>query len=457
MKLVVWFLNRFYALICLLGFIWQITEVSIIYFNYDVVTRVATDVPDTFQFPTLHTCYRYTDVLNYDKMNQELKTNWSFSSYDGPAIQKLQHDLNVKNIHDFTPSIEDSIESCRSKHPKSYLTPSYNRSECQKIFNVSKYVALEYICYKYDFVPEEKFTLLKLALTVRSPGMMYEIVPGPGFEMFMVSKIIITSPKAFPHKAMGLTPVFERRDLDIFGIYVTNFFTLIKESLPSPFKTNCMNYMLMNRANKVDCQLQCLKKFTLETFNKIPFSIIQKEIIPIYIISYQDVKNDTISKLLFEFDEICSKVCKRIDCWQINSFTRVDIEAGKGYQSNRNQFLSEFSKYKIRVNTPIEPSYRVVFVPSLQLAEYITYLLSTFGIWFGMTIYGLNPIKHSKSIYLEIIKLVKGNKPDLAPEPTMNNNELIQLKQSMNILKLEMRNMKRQFLLVKLELAEITI
>ena len=120
------FLNVVYWLLCLLGFIWQIIEVSIIYFTFDVSTRVSSDVPISFKVPSLHACYRYVDVLNYSKLNQELKSNWSYSSYDGPAIRQLQHDLTIKNIYDFTPSEVDAIGSCRTKHPKSYEVPTYS-------------------------------------------------------------------------------------------------------------------------------------------------------------------------------------------------------------------------------------------------------------------------------------------------------------------------------------------
>ena len=237
-----------FDLFCLIGLIWQTVEVSVLYFQYDVVTRVATDVPSYFPVPSLHSCIRYTDIVDFKKVNTALRTNWTFDPENWDAMLRMQRELTVRQIFDFTPGVESSINRCILKRPKSYEVLYRPKDECFKIFNVTKYVALEYVCYKYDYRPSESdvnpvsVSLDTLAYTVKSPGEVYSIIPGKEFANFIVSKFLVTNPGKFPHVSIGLAPLLERKNLLDFGSYTINFFSLTKNHLPAPYRTNCFDY-----------------------------------------------------------------------------------------------------------------------------------------------------------------------------------------------------------------------
>ena len=381
-----------WAIACLLGFIWQVVEVSKIYFKYDVVTQVQTEVSNVIEVPALHVCYSYVDILDYDRLNHELKTNWSSKAYDSNYKHKLRHSLTVRQILQFTPSESDAFTNCMVRKPQSYASDGMFISDCRQMFTITKFVFLEFICYKYQYsmVNGINFSMHQVANTPDSPGLIFWFSPGKQFERMIFTKFMATKSDTFPYKEMSISPAVYKasENISILGLYSVTTFTLTKNRLAPPFTTNCFNYSTIDRKSKVACHQECVKNLTLIHLKKIPFSSIEFKAVDDRILSYIDVMNQTVAKLLFESYEKCGNKCKRYDCNEITTFSRIQFRRGPHFGQE--------------ILSPIEPSVIVIFKEVLQTAEYMTYVLSCFGTWFGLSVISLNPVINLKSLIIRI-------------------------------------------------------
>ena len=153
------------------------------------------------------------------------------------TIRDIQHKLTIHQIFEYTPTTEDAIQFCSTRHPQSFKFDELNRHECSKIFNVSKYVAIEFICYKYEFIPNETLNLLELAYAIHAPGLMYVIRPRSNLGKFVNSKFMVTTGSKYPHQGIGITPSNDMSQGKRF--FEITHSSLVKNHLPPPYITNC--------------------------------------------------------------------------------------------------------------------------------------------------------------------------------------------------------------------------
>ena len=342
--------NIVYTILCLLGLIWQVVEVSKIYFTFDVVTRVEVEVPKSFEAPALHACYRYVDLLDYNGVNQELKTNWKHKPFDHIGLQNeiIQQRLTPRQILKFTPSVNDSLIACYVRRPNSFEILWANQTICHQMFEVTKFVVLGLICYRYeyDLMKGQVFSLQEVSVAPISPGLMLEVSPGNQFNHFIFGKFLVTSQGTFPMRSMALSQILGRPDGSDANMCIrVTYFEVVKHRMPPPFKTNCLDYMKMGQQSHVDCHQRCVKNLTETYFKKIPFSSIESKSINKRVLSYMDVINQTASQMLFKYYAQCDIQCKREDCHEILTFSRFQIKPTRGI--------------KLQIRSPIEPSVRV--------------------------------------------------------------------------------------------------
>ena len=141
---------------------------------------------------------------------------------------------------------------------------------------------------------------------------------------------------------------------------------LINKRLPAPFTSDCVDYPKIGFQSSNDCIKACLVNSTLEHFKKLPFSVIVEEPLEFKHISNSDVTNRTFTRMLNKFESSCQTECRKDDCYEEYSITRIRLEP-----------LPQ--KMMFTVEAPREPSYTITFHEKLGLTEYLIYVLSCFG------------------------------------------------------------------------------
>lgn len=321
----------------------------------------------------------------YDKLNKVNGTKFTFNMTED-ELDALHENLTIRDIFDYTPSAEDAIESCRVKIPQSYkLIDKNNFNECQAMFNVSRFFMVEYMCYRYEYMLEPNLFLFdQLANTPKLSGVFYEITPGKFFKNYEILKFVAHSHGVYPAKSIGIAPLLSRgnnweKDDVNAAVYMTSYFKLIKYRLPPPRTTACLDYKVARgmRSQEI-CKQGCQRNKTIENLNRIPFSSLQKDPIDMKAISYLDSLNENVRKSTFKYYNECSAICHSQDCRDIITFNRVS--------------KSMSSELKIQLMIPLEPWVTVNFRAMMTMAEYLTYFLSCFGTWFGLSVFNLDPI-----------------------------------------------------------------
>ena len=152
--------------------------------------------------------------------------------------------------------------------------------------------------------------------------------------------------------------------------------------LPAPFETDCIDYKPLGFLNAHDCMEKCLKSRTIESFDKMPFSVIlndtfentnKKEV------SLNDLMNETNSRTYVQIERECTEKCHRSDCQFDISMTTV----------NYDEFTGNSIKFEIGV--PKQPLFVLEYNEDTSLEEFIIYSSSIVSVWFGFCIMSFNP------------------------------------------------------------------
>src|SRR5882757_3879143 len=107
-------LNFIYLSFCFAGLLWQSTLIFDIYFQFRISSRISIFFPDIIDPYDVSICIRYTDVLDYNRLNRATKRNWSFS-YEADDVRKYQHEINIQENYtstSFFVSESDSSVCC---------------------------------------------------------------------------------------------------------------------------------------------------------------------------------------------------------------------------------------------------------------------------------------------------------------------------------------------------------
>jgi len=394
------YVTYIFYLLCICGLFIHVGQISEKYFKYSVTNRLAMDLPNKLKFPALSLCWRYADILDYKLLNKEqnldlvdpMSRHTSFGFFR--ALEELKAAIKMSYIFDYSPDGSTIIEGCSIRFPNKYRADALNQSECQSYFNVTKYYVAENVCYR--FAPIESlenqmydYAQAKSALTY--PGMAYQVhISGKAFEHGRVFSPIVHRGKV-PKRSRYLSPEitrFQNRSSPKANVFVFTYKFIQTTRLESPYETKCSYY---DGESQPTCFRKCLINKTLQAFDKIPFTEMIKEhgdysknLLEKQIISDFDMSNQTYFEQLRAFEQQCKdEECRNVDCEQRLYLTGLEAKIVDESEEN----------LTFRVNLPSSPNYYLKYQPMLELEEYAVYVLGCFGIWLGVCVMNLNPVK----------------------------------------------------------------
>ena len=105
------------------------------------------------------------------------------------------------------------------------------------------------------------------------------------------------------------------------------------------------------------------------------------------LVSGQMLDNVTISRQMNDWQVECHQNCPTYPC-------SVSYCLTSGYLGARSTF---FSRSNVRVETSTHPTSFVTSYPQVPLLDFIIYVLSSLGTWFGLVIVSCNPMNLIKS------------------------------------------------------------
>lgn len=406
-----YFKALFYA-ISMIGCIYQVSDILALYFQYEVVTETQMEIFAELKAPELNICFRYIDLFNYKQYSAETKVTFAFTN-ETPLEDKKRETFDtvtVADIFKYTPSVSNMYSSYKVKIPNSYDHLSFKGQNCDTVFVTRKYYFGEFICYSIQVQKFENDTFYyrQIGYSLTQPSVLFhvnlrsEFFHGADFIKVIMSaycngvRSCTYSQSAnhpFPDTSYAYgTPVIRNynsiKQIVNSNSYMVTYFTMSHNRLPPPYDTHCRDYTFSKKfIGKRDCYSQCLKKLTLTTFNKIPFSVPIGDALEFKHIGLNDIENSNTSHLLSQMDKQCYTLCYQDDCHSTFTVTRVlALKLGN-------------NDLKLRVDVPKEPSLVIHYKAKFSFAEVIIYCCSCIGTWLGISFLNLPSIARSAINY----------------------------------------------------------
>ena len=373
-------LSVVFSLMCFSGFLFQLDQVSEVYFQYKTSSKTDIHVLHEENYHTIVFCPRYIDMLDRSRYREfgllpvKPQTNTEF--YDELSS------LTIKQIFDLTPPTTDVILSCEVRSDNLSDVIFMNSSECHQFFQIFKAISGELVCYMFMPRMKTKYSVGNAASSVTHLTSAYHLVLNSSLAKSTLSFIIshFVDPDNFKD------PLHSR----MFGIMLNNAKTFVKSGLnvydqetnvnrlPDPYDTRCIP-----EHDRQICHEDCLaNKFRL--VNRATGSGYHHKPLDLKIMTHKDYENKTLEKIASDGYNECHLCRVKTECNTKFSKTTV-VE-------------QEYNRLLVRSMVPSGAFTSITTVPLLTLIEYIVQVGSSIGVWFGLSVLSFHPTKWKKMI-----------------------------------------------------------
>ena len=370
----------FFLFVCFSGFIFQVKQVSELYFRYQTTSKTKLEIRETEYYQTISFCPRFTELL--DRSNQKKFGLRASSPFKGEDVYEDLKHLTIRDILELTPPESNVVHYCSRRETGINTLISMNQMECESFFNVTKSVNGERICY--TFMPKKKtgYSVGDVASSQTYTNTVYQIYLQPSLQGAVVGFFIseFVDPENFQDPLDSRLYQVMMWNTDGFD---QSMFAVLGESveistLPSPHDTQCTP----DHKREVCYEICVIKKF--KAVNRIPWSGYHREKQNTKMLTPFDLENATTSKLAMQAYHECHQKCKLK--------TQCHIVFSKTFVYN---YLNKSTSFSLALMSmvPSGPTMSLYSVPVITVVEYIIQIGSCFGVWFGLSIISFNPAK----------------------------------------------------------------
>lgn len=387
---------KLFHLACIFGFFLHIITISQMYFQYSTINRLVQNIEDSLYTPGIAICMPFIDIidLSKDKMNSKDREHLE------PEIFKK---FSTKQLMDRIPQAELAITSCSSRGDNDFTMFARKREECNWWFAIDRFIMHDLACYRIQRRQMKNISANNIISSLHMSTIIYTIELSPEFKKTNFMRVIVFS-SAYPWNDVDSYPFYSRiygsviyrlsRPYDFFedtNAYICSYSWNIVDLLPRPYDTDCNPHI-----SRHFCIQKCMLHGYISTIGMTP---------PTEIINASDYKhfndedyNDATKRnMAVKISDECLSSCKQMSCHSDFSITQV-----YGYLDKRSSGL------KFMLKTPFSPVTRNRSQARIDLTEYLIYIASCLGSWFGISIVSMNPL--SNPTLKEKIQKVKEEK-----------------------------------------------
>ena len=346
----------FYSL-CLSGLIWQVTQISINFFKFEVVKDINVITPDVMNLNdrsdenVIYICFHNKDILN----------NKVYENYE---IEYLKQ--NPKTPFDST-GLRVKIATYHPLEDRFKMTQKWER-----LGRVDSVIGEFIKGNKYCYMPQIRS--LQLRKNLFEGFTIFQTALGNKLSSFDERRLLDTY----------ISDMSERNSSELLQIKSYKYF--IKE-LEWPYTDNCLEYQNSNFGDKNNAIASCSERITGKTPEKGFVSHSRTAWREKYENSSLRISHVEYRERSFEkVDADCVERNFKEECLQRLYLTqivnrKVTVSTGK-------------SELIIAVLPDLDASYNVISKPKIDNIDYVTYILGAMGSWIGFSFIGINPIPH---------------------------------------------------------------
>ena len=237
----------------------------------------------------------------------------------------------------------------------------------------------EYLCYYIKLRKQRylKFDAVQSAL--RFERVVYNFIIRKPLSHFKKIRLTLTN-GGLPHRGRAFSPAFykEREERMSANVHCLNH-TINSLGYPyDPFA--CEHYV----NEHYQCYDACLRKAVVQKLHRLPYTLFLRDKEKMSLISFSMMTDESISRGFSKMSDICYKKCPMYSCRYSYCITlaRATTTLEHGVESLN---ISEYGT-TVRVETTGQPDVSVSYQPKLPLLDFIIFILSSLGTWFGLVI-----------------------------------------------------------------------
>lgn len=372
------------TIISIAGFVTQTSYVSIQFFSYETTSSIRFNATENNFFEFISACFRIADILDYERLHLETGLNLSTVDPTINQVFRLFSSLTVRQLYEYTPSTtEGIIDSCIHRPSRWQLAQSTG-SECESLFNMTRYFTMEFMCYQFKQQDMKGITDRMVDHSALHHGRYNQVVLNNKFDRINAIMMIV-SDSFLPYRSRDYSYVLPRfkhnnnkkstDESDHNFVFVTASYLII-DLLPIPYDTKCV---YRHDESWMVCFKYCLLDSYIESIDAIPASEIWVERFDKKAFIGTNETNQPMFDQLNQLHASCLKRC---------SFTSCHLRLGKTYTSAVKENIR--TSFGFAAMTASEPDINVKANAFMSFIDYLTFIGSCIGTWFGLSFLSLD-------------------------------------------------------------------
>lgn len=362
------------------GFVTQVSYVSSQYFLYATTTIVKFGVEESIFSESVSICFRAADILDYDSILKETGVNLTRVPRKASDAYYLFANLTIRQLFDFTPHEDSSVMQSCAIRKNGWQVQEGSGSECDHLFNISRYYTMEYICYQFREKVKREITDEMVDHSPLFRAKYNRLTLDSRFDNINVVEVIMNDAD-LPYMSRDYSyplPYFKSRHS--VQKYEYNFVLaaaayLYISFMPAPYDTNCIpvNYLIY---------FTCLKECLLteyEPFDAIPATELWRERFDKKAFIVTSGTSDDIVTQLTNIHGRCKDKCAFTPCdWYISKTIATAVKDDAD------------SAFGFTAMTANDPDIIVTAKPTMTVIDFLTFIGSCIGTWFGLSFLSLD-------------------------------------------------------------------
>jgi hypothetical protein len=130
----------------------------------------------------------------------------------------------------------------------------------------------------------------------------------------------------------------------------------------------------------------CLVDNLTKQINRFPFTEMTDKPLDYKHVSSYDFENSTTFNVIVKVNDDCL-----VKCWRPKCFKRFCITSVTALHYGKN-------KFGFLVEMPQNPSTIIRTFPKVTFLDFFIYIFSAFGLWFGLSVLSLDPMKMNRNL-----------------------------------------------------------
>jgi hypothetical protein len=363
-----------FIIICLTGCLYQIYEISVIYFSYETTTDVRYEDEAITQLPAITFCVPKVSMIKKEYLNQ-LVSNLTDPSIE---ISKNFNALTIKEQFKALYTAEELFnEKCFVR--KTYALKSTEKYvNCHLVSDIKLSINYFNLCIRLfsqmNRESDEKYQIDYDFITARYNEHIAEI-QFPSFSPAIY--LIMNSRNQFIRNCE------EKNSLLIYGGKSNRFYVEYRKTdiqlMPKPYKTSCFNYEKLGHISRADCIFKCVTNNYKKSYNRWPMDYLTED-------SETDLKtieffNETED---LKIRKICKNFCGFNDCFK-EIFELKEMKKMEFPEKNNKSI-------RIYIYPPYASNLLLIHSAKIRIEEFLCYTASIFSLWFGFSVFMLTDV-----------------------------------------------------------------